>query len=600
PIDSYELQANGATQALGMQTGFTWTGLTNGQPVQFIVRAHNSAGWGPWSGASAPVTPDIEPGRPAAPAVQFADGALQVSWSPPANEGSAITAYDLQIGGGASAIQRIGNTTTFRWDGLTNGQEYTFMVRAVNAKGEGQFSSASAPEHPLRPPDAPAAPIGERGDKTINVRWTPPGNNGGDSVIEYEVQILSTGAVNRTTGTSLQWSNLPNGQAQQFQVRARNRANFGPWSAASAAVVPCGVPDQTGGVTAGRLDGAATVSWAAPGNQGCNITGYTIRTNQGQTMNVGGGVTSATFTNLSNGTSYTFTVVASNEVGPGAPSAPSNAVVPAGVPLTTTLNSAVPDTRQVALSWSVAPANGSAILRYELQVNNGAWENVGNTTSTRRTGLANATTYTFRVRGVNDVGPGPASNELSARTPGEPNQVGGLDVNGGDRRVSASWSEPPDNGKPILHYQVDITPGTSVQETGRSHTFTGLEQGTTYDVRVRACNEIDCGAWSATRSATTDVPQRNVTWSSYGDAQGQPNCSAPQCAYVRTTGTGFEPGQTYNVTCHGAVQGAFSTSPQTANSSGTVTDGNACYFGYNESFWITIGGVESDHRQWPG
>ena len=148
-------------------------------------------------------------------------------WSPPANEGSPIIAYDLQIGGGASAVQRVGDTTTFRWEGLHNGQEYTFMVRAVNAKGEGQFSSASAPEHPLRPPDAPAAPTGERGDKTINVRWSPPGN-GGDPIIEYEVQILSTGAVNRTTGTSLQWSNLPNGQAQQFQVRARNRGRVGP------------------------------------------------------------------------------------------------------------------------------------------------------------------------------------------------------------------------------------------------------------------------------------------------------------------------------------------------------------------------------------
>ena len=168
--------------------------MTNGQPVSFSVRAHNSAGWGPWSGPSPVVTPDIEPGRPAAPSVQFADGALLVSWSPPANEGSAITAYDVQIGGGASAIQRVGNTTTFRWDGLTNGQEYTFMVRAVNAKGEGQFSSSSAPEHPLRQPDAPAAPVGERGDKFINVRWTPPAN-GGDPIIDYEVRLLSTGAV---------------------------------------------------------------------------------------------------------------------------------------------------------------------------------------------------------------------------------------------------------------------------------------------------------------------------------------------------------------------------------------------------------------------
>ena len=331
PIDSYELRiGDGAGQAVGTQTGYTWTGLTNGQPVQFSVRAHNSAGWGPWSGPSPVVTPDIEPGRPAAPSVQFADGALIVTWSAPANEGSAITAYDLQIGGGASAIQRVGNTTTFRWEGLSNGQEYTFMVRAVNAKGEGQFSSSSAPEHPLRPPDAPAAPVGERGDKTINVRWSPPGN-GGDPIIEYEVQILSTGAVNTTTGTSLQWSNLPNGQPQQFRVRARNRGGWGTQSAASAAVVPCGVPDRTGGVTAQRADGAATVAWTAPGNQGCAITGYTITTNHGQSMNVGGGATSATFGGLANGTSYTFTVAASNEVGQGAaspPPTPSSRPVP--------------------------------------------------------------------------------------------------------------------------------------------------------------------------------------------------------------------------------------------------------------------------------
>ena len=122
------------------------------------------------------------------------------------------------------------------------------MVRAVNAKGEGQFSSSSAPEHPLRQPDAPAAPVGERGDKFINVSWSPPGN-GGDPVIDYEVKILSTGAVATATGTSLRWSNLPNGQAQQFQVRARNRGGWGAFSAASAPVIPCGVPDAPGSVS---------------------------------------------------------------------------------------------------------------------------------------------------------------------------------------------------------------------------------------------------------------------------------------------------------------------------------------------------------------
>ena len=200
--------------------------------------------------------------------VQFADGALLVSWSPPANEGSAITDYDLQIGGGASAIQRIGNTTTFRWEGLTNGQEYTFMVRAVNAKGEGQFSSASAPEHPLRPPDAPAAPTGERGDKTINVRWSPPRQRwrpghrvrGADPLDRrHEPHHRHVAAAGPT---------CPTASPSSSRCGPATGPGGAPTSAASAAVVPCGVPDQTGGVTAVRADGAATVSWGAPGQPG--------------------------------------------------------------------------------------------------------------------------------------------------------------------------------------------------------------------------------------------------------------------------------------------------------------------------------------------
>ncbi len=600
PIDDYELQmSDGASVHTGTATAYTWNGLTNGVAVTFSVRAHNSAGWGPWSGSSPPVTPDIEPGRPAAPNVQFADSSLVVTWSPPTNEGSAIQFYDIQIGGGMSSIQRIGNGTSYSWTGLQNGQQYTFQVRAVNAKGEGQFSAPSAPEHPLRAPDAPGAPVAQRGDKTITVNWGAPGN-GGDPIIEYQVQILSTGATNTTTGTSIRWSNLPNGQPQQFQVRARNRGGWGGFSPASAPVIPCGVPDPPGGVTAVRGDGQATVSWQAPNDQGCAISGYTVTASGGGSASVGGGSTSATVGGLSNGTSYTFTVIARNDVGDSARSAPSNAVVPAGPPGAPTITGAAPDTKQVTITWNPANANGSAITTYQLSVNGGGWSNVGTGTSYTRTGLADSTTYTFQLRAVNDVGPGAGGNTVSAKTPGPPDQVGGLAVSGGKNQVTATWSAPNNNGKPIDHYDLQLNGGGIVIDGNTSHTFGGLQDDTVYTVHVRACNSIGCGPWSADRSARTDPPARNVTWSSYGDAQGQPNCSAPQCKYVRTTGTGFTPGQTYDVTCHGSVQGAFSPTPKTADSGGTVTDGNACYFGYNESFWITIGGVESDHRQWPG
>ena len=54
PIDDYELRIDGGeSRSVGTATAYTWNGLTNGTPVSFSVRAHNAAGWGPWSGSVA-------------------------------------------------------------------------------------------------------------------------------------------------------------------------------------------------------------------------------------------------------------------------------------------------------------------------------------------------------------------------------------------------------------------------------------------------------------------------------------------------------------------------------------------------------------------
>jgi fibronectin type III domain protein len=85
-------------------------------------------------------------------------------------------------------------------------------------------------------------------------------------------------------------------------------------------------PGAPPGVQAVPGDAAATVSWgAAPDNQSA-ITGYTVSWPGGQTT-VGGGARSATVPGLVNGTSYVFTVTATNAVGTG-PGASSNPVVP--------------------------------------------------------------------------------------------------------------------------------------------------------------------------------------------------------------------------------------------------------------------------------
>ena len=83
-----------------------------------------------------------------------------------------------------------------------------------------------------------------------------------------------------------------------------------------------------GAATAG--DAQATVAFTAPAsNGGAAITSYTVTSDPGG-ITATGTASPITITGLTNGTSYTFTVTATNDVGTGPASAASNAVVPKG------------------------------------------------------------------------------------------------------------------------------------------------------------------------------------------------------------------------------------------------------------------------------
>jgi hypothetical protein len=125
-----------------------------------------------------------------------------------------------------------------------------------------------------------------------------------------------------------------------FKVQAANGSGTSALSDASNAVTPSAptIPAAPTGLVASGTNGQATVRWTAPGDGGRTITCYTVKAYRGDvvvgTTTVTGAppASSAVMTDLTNGLSYTFTVTATNSVGDGPESAPSNAVTPSAAP----------------------------------------------------------------------------------------------------------------------------------------------------------------------------------------------------------------------------------------------------------------------------
>ncbi len=73
--------------------------------------------------------------------------------------------------------------------------------------------------------------------------------------------------------------------------------------------------------------------------------------------------------------------------------------------------------------------------------------------------------------------------------------------------VGVGWTAPSANGNPILHYAIMYTPqggdSSIVSAGGSSEVLTGLSLGTTYEIRVAACNSVGFGHWSDGTTITT-------------------------------------------------------------------------------------------------
>lgn len=184
------------------------------------------------------------------------------------------------------------------------------------------------------------------------------------------------------------------------------------------ASVPGGetVPGVPTNVSAVAGDQEATITFNPPSSNGGNsITSYTVTSNPGGFTASGSG-SPLTVTGLTNGTAYTFTVVATNGVGNSSPSAASNSVTPLTTPDAPTSLVGTTGNTQVQIAFTVGSDGGAAITNYEYSTDDGSTWQVFSPAVTSSpvtiTGLTNGTPYKVQLRAVNSVGSGAASSSL--------------------------------------------------------------------------------------------------------------------------------------------------------------------------------------------
>ena len=135
----------------------------------------------------------------------------------------------------------------------------------------------------------------------------------------------------------------------------------------TASYFPLKVPDAPTIGTATGGDASASVTFTAPLNVGGGaITGYTVTSSPGGFTGTGAS-SPITVSGLSNGTAYTFTVVATNVYGTSAASSASNSVTPA---IIVTGQDAY--TTAGTFSW-VAPANVTSVSAVCVGAGSGGW-----------------------------------------------------------------------------------------------------------------------------------------------------------------------------------------------------------------------------------
>lgn len=258
---------------------------------------------------------------------------------------------------------------------------------------------------------------------SLKVSWDAVAPLDPNVTVTYTASAGSDALSCTTTETSCEITGLIDGQTYSVTVTASDGTNTSLPSTAVSGMpgVPPGAPTGVNVIAGG---GQAQVSWSAP-TTGSPLTNLSYKvTSSPAASTCTTTSTTCMVSGLTNGRSYTFSVVASTVVGVS-DAAISGSVTPGTTPdQVAGLNTVTRSSSSVTVGWSAPNSNGAAISDYLVRTSSdgSTWSDPIDTASTSTSyaidGLSSATARLVQVAAKNSKGQGPWSDSFLSTTKG--------------------------------------------------------------------------------------------------------------------------------------------------------------------------------------
>ena len=344
-------------------------------------------------------------------------------------------------------------------------------------------------------PQAPSVPSISIDNRQITVTWAAV-----EGATAYEVWMGTTNnsasatknGVDITTSLSATISSLTNGTTYYFWIKAKNSYGTSGFSFVISGKPIANATDPTLSASNGQL----SVTWSAiaGADQYEVFCGTGINPPQSATKIVT--ATSTTINGLVNGTTYNVWVRGKNSTGTGAISISASAK-PIGNKGTVTL---VSGNGQLTANWSTVDGADQYEVYYSTvsTIPASPAQTVTTTTATI-SDLINGTTYYVWVRAKNANGTVNTSTVVSGKPLGTPETP---TLNPGYNQLLVTWTAVAGADEYEVYYGIGTPTTLTATTTETTATITGLTNGTTYYVRLRAINTNGVSDYGTTGTAT--------------------------------------------------------------------------------------------------